>query len=220
MIFLLNKFRAQVLKEEKERKEKEGIYDDDEDDNESESQTIDIYLKDNSLSLSMGKGPYLVSDKEIPDFLFGYRVYLPADYFGGGEIAKVSSRKFRYIGYNQYLKNIIYCTIGPDKKLYVKSSNPQFRYLEHIQFNAIFEDPIEANELNDDSDATDELETEFPLKEGLVARVIELTMRHILGAAYRPEDTVNNANDDLSDIAAWVRRNMKSDISKQIDGNT
>lgn len=218
VIFLLNKFRAQVLKEEKEKKEANGLYDENED-LDSNSQTIDVYTSNKSQILNMGKGPYLVSDKEIPDMLFGYRVYLPADYFGGGEISIVSSRKFKYVGYNPYLKNIIYCTIGPDKKLYMRSPNPQFKYIEHVQLRATFEDPTEADEMIDGLDTTDDLECDFPMQEGLISRVIELTMRHLLGAAYRPQDMINNANDDLSDLAAWARRNMKSELSKQIDGN-
>ena len=46
-----------------------------------------------------------------------------------------------------------------------------------------------------------------------------MVVKELLGASYRPKDSINNSNDDLSDIVAWVRRNMKTPVQKQIEGN-
>jgi len=46
--------------------------------------------------------------------------------------------------------------------------------------------------------------------------MIELIVKELLGVNYRPKDNVNNSSDDLADIAAFVRRNMKSDVAKQM----
>lgn len=84
----------------------------------------------------------------------------------------------------------------------------------------IFENPDKAAELECNSDSTgqcDVLDRDFPLEEGLVSTVIELVVKYLSGAVYRGKDTVNNASDDLSDIASFIRRNMKSDFRKQIE---
>ena len=35
---------------------------------------------------------------------------------------------------------------------------------------------------------------------------------------YKPEDTENNASDDMSSMVAFIRKYMKSDLQKQIEG--
>jgi hypothetical protein len=46
--------------------------------------------------------------------------------------------------------------------------------------------------------------------------MIELIVKELLGVNYRPKDSANNAADDLADLAAFVRRNMKSEAARQI----
>lgn len=126
----------------------------------------------------------------------------------------------RYVGENRWLKNIIYTSKGPDGYLYFKSSNPQFLYLEKVRMTGVFEDPDKAAELECDFDGTrqcDVLDREFPLEEGLVSTVIELTVKYLSGIAYKPKDQSNDASDDLSDLMSFLRRNMKSNFQKQIE---
>ena len=59
----------------------------------------------------------------------------------------------------------------------------------------------------------------FPIENALVPIIVEMVVKELLGASYRPKDSINNSNDDLSDIVAWVRRNMKTPVQKQIEGN-
>ena len=147
------------------------------------------------------------------------RVY-PIDYYQG-EIAYVSRDRMRYVGYNKWMKNIIYCSIAPDGYLYFKSWNPQFLYLEKVKFTAIFEDANEVSNLTcngDEGTTCDLMDRIFPIEEALVPSLIELVVNELKKAEYSPEDDANNASDDLSDLISYIRRNMKSGIQKQIEG--
>jgi hypothetical protein len=61
-------------------------------------------------------------------------------------------------------------------------------------------------------------DTNFPIEEGLITTLIQSVIADVLGAAYRPKDINNNAQDDLSDLIAYVRKNMKSNMAKQMEG--
>lgn len=163
-------------------------------------------------------GTYLRSKVKIP-FLMKIgtpRVY-PVDYYQG-EITLVSRDRMRYVGYNKYLQNIIYASIGPDNYLYFKSSNPQYLYLEKVKMTGIFEDLQLASELQcEDDKECDILDRTFPIEEALVSPMIELAVKELLGANYRPEDSENNAADDLSNLAAFLQRNTKSNIAKALE---
>jgi hypothetical protein len=121
----------------------------------------------------------------------------------------------KYVGYNKYLQNIIYASIGPDGYLYLKSFNPQFLYLEKIQFTGIFEDAEEAAELSCDSDSDentscDILDKEFSIEEALIPPLIELIVKEIGNSVYQVEDTQNNANDDQASNTLAARRNLSN----------
>lgn len=147
-------------------------------------------------------GSYLRSKNKIPVTLMigNPRVY-PIDYYQG-EIAYISRDRMRYVGYNKWMKNIIYCSIAPDGYLYFKSWNPQFLYLEKVKFTAIFEDANEVSKLtcdNDEGTACDLLDRTFPIEEALVPPLIELVVNELRKAEYAPSDENNNADDDLDE---------------------
>lgn len=147
-------------------------------------------------------GSYLRSKNKIPVTLMigNPRVY-PIDYYQG-EIAYVSRDRMRYVGYNKWMKNIIYCSIAPDGYLYFKSWNPQFLYLEKVKFTAIFEDANEVSNLTcdgDESTTCDLMDRIFPIEEALVPSLIELVVNELRKAEYAPSDENNNADDDLDE---------------------
>ena len=151
-------------------------------------------------------GSYLRSKEKIP-FLMKIgnpRVY-PIDYYQG-EITYVSRDRMRYVGYNKYLQNIIYASLGPDNYLYFKSFNPQFLYLEKIRMTGIFEDTLAASGLQcpDESGNTvcDVLDREFHIEAALVPPLIELVVKELLGAEYRSDDKTNDAKDELSEVTS------------------
>lgn len=146
-------------------------------------------------------GTYLRSKAKIPFMMnIGNTKVYPTDYFQG-EITFVSRERLRYVGYNKYLLNIIYCAIAPDGYLYFKSNNPQHLYLQKVKMSGIFENTDKASELtcNEDGGATcDILDSNFPIEEALIPPMIELVVKELGGALYRPDDNENNAEDDLA----------------------
>ena len=158
------------------------------------------------------KGPYARTKETIPFILHigNPRVFSSLgissdatgdrDYFSG-EFTLVSRDRMRYIGYNKFLQNIIYCSIGPDNYLYFKSSNPQYLYLEKVKFTGIFQDSMQASDLQcpDDNGETvcNPVDRTFPIEDALVPPLIELVVKELAGPVYKPDDEANNAKDDL-----------------------
>ena len=153
-------------------------------------------------------GFYLRSIEEVPDTLpFGTtRLYTSGSYYKG-DITFVTKDRFKYIGNNKWMQNIIYATLDPSGRIYLTSSNPQFKYLENscLKLTGVFENAEEASKLEccntDGSEATEEcdiLDRDFPLEDALIAPLIELVAKELSPSVAAPEDTKNNANDDLS----------------------
>lgn len=213
ILFLLNKYRVAILKKMYESGKKQI--------SDSNYQTLCLHLekKDDGVC---GKGTYLKSKEEVPYTIpIGNTRVFAGDYFSR-DINYVSMDRMRYVGANKYTSKLTYATIGPDNHLYLKSANPNFSYLSRIKVRAIFEDAEEASNLSCDKDditCKDSLDKHFPIEEGLIPDIIKMVMQEILGAAYRPKDSVNDASDDLSDIAYFIRRNMKKPLAKAIEGD-
>ena len=200
VIFLLGKYRTFLLKQRYSDVKKQIP--------ESNYQTICLDLIE--VPAISGEpcegGSYLRSKEKIP-FLMKIgnpRVY-PIDYYQG-EITYVSRDRMRYVGYNKYLQNIIYASLGPDNYLYFKSFNPQYLYLEKVRMTGIFEDPKAASELQcpDENGDTvcDVLDREFPIENALIPPLIQLVVEELTKAEYKPEDKENNSDDDLSEVAS------------------
>lgn len=212
VIFLLNKHRASLLKQK---------YKDDKDTMHSSNfQTIEIELDDiiDNKDLILYK-QYFKSKTPLPQLLTtkGARVYPQQNIFDTADIAFISEDRMRYVGYNKYLKNAVYATTHDDY-LYVTSNNLDLLdYNNTLYMSAVFEDVIQTiNYINEDSDI---LEEDFPIEDSLTTILIQSVVKELLGAAYRPKDYQNNANDDLADMIAFMRRNMKSAYQKQVEGD-
>ena len=196
VIFLLSKYRNFILKQRYSDIKKPIP--------ESNYQTIclDLQVTDNIEGLPCA-GSTLKSVQQIPNLMkIGNQKVYPTDYFQG-EITLVSRERLRYVGHNKYLKNIIYCAIGPDKYLYFKSQNPNHLYLRKVRMTGIFDDVEKASELqcsdNNESNC-DVLDREFPLESALVPTIIELIVKELSNTIYQPQDEENDANDNLSEI--------------------
>lgn len=215
IIFLLNKYRAFLLKQKYSDVRKEIPL--------SNYQTLCLSLEEHEGIEGLPcEGTYMRSTKKIPCPMNIGQPRVHSDDYFNGEITYVSRDRLRYVGHNKYLKNIIYASIGPDNYLYFKSSNPQYLYLEKVRMTGIFEDPQAASELQcpDESGNTvcDVLDREFPIEDALIPPMIELVVKELLGAEYRPKDDSNDANDALADLATFLRNNVKSNLQKQIEG--
>lgn len=167
-------------------------------------------------------GFYLRSKEPIPYLMkIGSSKVYPIDYFQGGSVTLVSMQRMRYVGYNRWLPNIIYAAFGPDNHLYFKSGNPQFLYMQRARLTGIFESPEKAAELQCEGDAEalcDPMDKIFPMEEALIPQLIELVVKELSGAIYKPKDSSNDASDDLSELATFLRNNVKSNLQKQIEG--
>lgn len=196
VIFLLNKYRAYVL-HQKYSKTLEGV-------NNSNYQTLNVNIDtDSSFKKSTSKIPGII------------KITLPEVYsntkFNNDPIVFVSEDRIKYVGHNRFLKNIKYCTIGSDSILYIKTEEN----ISNCFLCAIFEDPNEVYDFN--NDFTDILDRVFPLEAVLVPSVLELVLKDLTNGIYKPSDNTNDAQDALSDLAGFLRRNMKSQFQKQID---
>lgn len=217
IIFMANRYRALLLYQ---KYVAQKIWQELEDSNEQE---ICVTLQIDTEQQDSCGDTLLKSTQKIPETMgIGeLKINLPSQF--SGEIAWVSKRRFKYVGYNKWLKNIIYATKGDDDYLYLKSNNPQAYYLDTVRLSGIFQDPEEAakysceenNTSGEVTDNCDYLDKEFPLEDALTSTLINQLVKEFSTAAATPMDDFNNAKDDLSDIATFIRRNMKSAYQKK-----
>lgn len=203
LVFLLNKYRSFVLKKELEKENKQL--------SSANGQIICLDLievrdEDNPCGESM-----LRTEQTIPNLVNDCKVSLyPVNYFEGDHIIYTTMERMRYTTYNKWTKNLIYAAKGPDDYLYLKSSNPQYLYLEKLRMKAIFEDFESAAQYacNEDGEELqcDILDMKFPIENALVPIVIELVVKELLGVKYQPRDTQNNAADDASNPVSQPKK--------------
>lgn len=193
----------------------------------SNYQTIAVHLQNVSNMNLCGK-PYLLrSVEEIPKKLDVGTATLFTSNIMDADVSVVSMSKLKFVGSNRYLKNHIYAAFDGNH-LFVTSGDPTIQYLEQIGISGIFEDVEAAAELTVQMDGCmtelsseskcDYWETEFPLEAELMPQLIDYLMKEIVGAAYKPEDYQNNANDDLSSIHSFIRQHMKNEFDKTLNG--
>lgn len=211
VIFLLNKYRTSLLKQK--YKDDKGTM------HSSNFQTMLLTLKDSLQNKDyILERQYKQSEEIVPELLTdkGVRVYPETQFLDNADIAFITEDRMRYVGYNKYLKNAVYATLHNDY-LYITSRNLDIMDLDQVYLSAVFEDAIEA--IKAIKGNVDLLEEDFPMEDSLTSLLIQSVVKELLGAAYRPKDQQNNANDDLADMIAFMRRNMKSAYQKQIEGD-
>lgn len=216
VLFLLDKYRGYLLKQQYSDIKKE-IPD-------SNYQTICLDLEETSAIAGLPcEGPdYMKSIQEVPKMMvIGSQRISSLDYFQGN-FAYVNNERFKYVGRNKYLRNQIYGTIAPDSHLYLRSNNPQLYYLDKVKVTGIFEDSSKVAELQcpDENGNTicDIMDMDFPLEEALIPALIDLIVKELGAQKYQSEDNQNNANDDLSTLASYIRQQLangrRSDLYK------
>lgn len=201
IIFLAGRYRSFLLKQRYSTDLKKQIP-------ESNYQTLCLDLEQTEAIEGMPceGGYYLRTTKEVPTPLpFGNsRLYTSGSYYKG-EITVISKDRMRYVGHNKFLKNIIYACHDPNGRIYLNSANPQFLYLESAKLYGVFEDAEAASELECDAEGNtkecDILDRDFPLEDALIAPLIELVAKELSPSVAAPEDTENNAHDDLPKIS-------------------
>lgn len=214
VIFLANNYRLFLIEQKRKQEGEQALA-------QSNYQTICLDVEPTPAidGLPCEGGYYLKSKQDIPELVSGTepKVY-PSDYFNT-RISYITRDRMKFVGFNNYMQNITYATKGLDDRLYMKSNNPQFLYLEQVKFAGIFEDTEKAAELSCDSKEggpCDIMDKEFPMETTLIPQMIQLIVKELLGAEYRPKDTENDDKDALADLAAYIARNAKSSLSKQL----
>ena len=113
----------------------------------------------------------------------------------------IPAERMPYVGYNKWLKNIIYASRSMDGHLYLTSNNNQFMWLERVGLTGVFSDPDAAAALSHEAcmgeGPCDIMDQNYPLEDALVPSCIELIVQELTGAKYAPDDTVNNDKDDV-----------------------
>lgn len=194
IIYVLSKYRMFLLKQ-RYSDIKKTI-------SESNYQTVCLPLE-NSINIentTCTKDFYLKQSKDKIPFasnLGNIKVYYGN--FLTSNISYINKERFKYVGYNKYLSKIIYSTITSDNFLYLKSFTDNLNTITEVKVNAIFNDIIAASELECNKEC-DILDRYFPIEDGLVPPLIELTVKELSGAIYRPKDDINNAKDDLDNV--------------------
>lgn len=109
-----------------------------------------------------------------------------------------SPERFRYVGNDKYLNNIIYVTLGQDYRLLFKSNIDKHKFLEKVRVFGIFEDPQAAWEASADYDADKDFNTEvdYPMDLDMWVQVKEIIVKQLLMAMQVPQDKNNNASED------------------------
>lgn len=198
--FLVNKYRVFILNQQYSKDIKKVIP-------ESNYQTIELTLKQvNAIEELECSRRYLKTNEEIPNILSFSNTRIYPEDFNNIRITLVSRDRFKFIGFNKWLKNIIYCA-NIDNYLYLTSNNPQHFYLEKLKLTGIFEDvEIAANTSNSYCDI---LDMEYPLEPGLVPLLVQSVVQELAPKTVQPEDSYNNASDDKANIANYIARNQK-----------
>lgn len=201
ILFLLSKYRSYILKNTYSQF-LQSIP-------ESNYQTIcvDLDFDDNDFC---GMQALLISNDSIPSTMsFGTKDIYTKVGFNYSRFLLTDFHRFKHIGKNKFTKNIGYVTIGPDNRLYVKSQNNTFMHINKLYIHAIFDDILEASNLecSDDCDSKcDIIDKVFPLEDSLVSSLIQIVVQDISAAMYRLSDNENNAADDTDDLAQMISR--------------
>lgn len=158
-------------------------------------------------------GMWLHSIEEIPDTVNVSNTTLSvvSDMIQS-TVTFIPPERMPYVGFNRWLKNILYASKSNDGHLYITGSNPQFMYLDKVRMSAVFSDPRKAAELSCDPDNNGKcniLEMKFPLESALIPSCIELTVQELMGSRYAPEDKKNDAKDGLADASVTQQKHPR-----------
>lgn len=221
ILFALQKYRAYLIDLQLQKDQAKVTSSDN-----TQTLCIDLEKSDAFADDICGNTTYLRSIKKIPDTIGSTipQVSL-TDYYSGAFIQYVSKQRMRFVGHNRFLKNIIYCSIGPDNHLYMTAEDPDFLELQRVKLTGVFQDTEKAAELEScegeeqGDKPCDPWDKEFPIEEKLIPQLIELVVKELSGASWRPQDDSNNAQDDLASLASYIAQNTKSDLQKKMQGN-
>ena len=205
VLFLLDTFRKYLLKQQ-ELQQKTELSD-------NSYQTICLDLEVSNLLPGVPcAGKMLKSKEKIPALAHIGSVYVYPTNYMLNEITFVTKEKFRYAGSSKWTQNFIYATVDPQGYLYFKSANPQHYMLENVRVTAIFDKAEDAAKMSCETKekACEWLDTQYPIDGNLEGTLIENVVNVLTNKMSIPEDTNNNANDDVADLANYLAQHIKN----------
>ena len=116
---------------------------------------------------------------------------------GGLWLNYVSYERFKYVGYNNRLKNQVYIAVDPNGYLYMKSQNDEYKLIDSIYFSGLFLNPEEAYMLNctNTNKECDTIDMTYPITGQLADLAMQLISADLLKKISIPNDNVNNAQE-------------------------
>lgn len=168
-------------------------------------QQICLTISPSEIETSGCEGRWLRSDEVIPDMIdIDGTVACTGHDLLPTMVTFIPAERMPNVGYNKWLRNIIYAAKSKDGHLYLHSNNAQFIYLELVGLSGIFSDPEKAELLSHDVVSKgvtgfNIMERNFPLESALVPECIELVVQELTGQRYAPEDKTNDAKDNLGE---------------------
>lgn len=218
IVFLMSKYRNYILNANFSSL-KRAIGD-------SNYQTICVDLERAYPNLDFcGKEEMLVSKQPVPFTLtIGYKSIFPFAGFNYGRINFVNNTKFKYSGHNKFLRREIYATIGPDGKMYLKSNDPNFMNLCKVGMTALFSEPekaalMECSGPDGCADNCELMDKHFPLDDSYLPTLMQVVVRDITGAMWKPGDSRNDATDNLADFAQVLNRFTTQAFKNMMNAN-
>lgn len=218
--YLIDKFRALLLKQRYGNDPKKHVpY--------SNYQTLEVEFnptEPKNMLKSTNQIPYMLQ-LGIP------RIVLDNEDYYNYRFELTSRERLPFVGNNKFTSMIGYCAISETNNLLMKNKDsywinltvepPVLSYIgpKKLKLIGIFENPREVNDetsFGEDSTNINELDRNIPIEESLITTLIELVVKELASSVHSPEDDVNNAKDDNADMQAFIARNMKSKLAKQL----
>ena len=200
VMYLLNKYRPLILKQRYADVRKE-IPD-------SNFQSIVLGLQNIAPAEGEldGNQHYMRTTVKVPDPINlngGQRIITVSSYkdYWTGELAYVNSDRFKYTGFNRWISKSVYATIGPDGYMYLKSGDTGVYNITKVMITTIFENPVEVNELDIDSNGKikDPFEIECPLEANLIPILVQMVVKELMVSVFRTSDIDNDSTDGTVD---------------------
>lgn len=206
IIFLLEKYRAFLLKQ-KYRTPKSVVLNSNYSYIElpqiqNQSRPINTNFSCNSLPIAFPKLT-ITSNKTDKEVIFNYCT----------EDRRLFLRQSNYLknmNYFYFLNNRLFLDFGIN--LFNDENFKEFKVFLKI----ILESPSRVYQsLNPNADILDMV---FPLEESLISPLLEMVVKDLTSAMFKPEDDINNGKDETGDLNKFMYQNSKSDLQKQIYG--
>ena len=160
---------------------------------------VDLELSDDNVFISIDK--ILRSVDPIPrlveSFNFMNHFWVDSGSYVNIKFVYVTPERFPFVGYNKWLQDVVYVTIGQDYRLYFQSANLKHRLLDKVRVYSIFENPKTAWEASADYNPNQTFENDviYPIDLDMWVTMKEIILKQMIATLQIPQDKNNNADE-------------------------